>query len=424
MSLWQTSFAGGAVILLTALLRLLLLGKLPKRVFPLLWLIAALRLLLPFSVQLPVNFDLGLDRVADAASAAVSFGSAADAAGSGGIPAVIALWLAGLFLSLLWFFSGRLRCMRVFRQSLPCEDEFFLGWLEACRLRRRLELRMSDRIGSPLTYGVFKPVILLPRGLEAVDHGTLSRVLLHEYAHVRRFDSLLKPLIALAACVHWFDPLAWLMYFLACRDIELACDEYVLRLSGCRRSDYALSLIEFAERRTAAAMGSGFCRNAVEERVRAVMKFKKSSASTAACAVALVAIVAAMSFFSAGRHIGDRELWSDTAAFTDVGFGSESVFPGFVRVTDDAAEVQYVLSYGSSGLDVELGLRAADGTEYAVLCDGGSGNGSFGKLPAQDYELFVRNCGYGGCESAATSGAVGIILNGGVSSWLARQFGG
>lgn len=93
MSLLQTSFAGGAAILLTALLRLLLLGKLPKRVFPLLWLIAALRLLLPFSVQLPVNFDLGLDRVTDAASAAVSFGSAADAAGSGGIPAVIALWL-------------------------------------------------------------------------------------------------------------------------------------------------------------------------------------------------------------------------------------------------------------------------------------------------------------------------------------------
>lgn len=107
---------------------------------------------------------------------------------------------------------------------------------------------MSEGLASPLTYGLLWPVILLPADLEAGPQEALEYALLHEYVHVRRLDALAKPLFSLCLCLYWFDPLVWLMYELAGRDMELACDEAVLRRSGWRASDYALSLIALAGR--------------------------------------------------------------------------------------------------------------------------------------------------------------------------------
>ena len=148
------------------------------------------------------------------------------------------------------------------------------------------------------------------------------------------------------------------------------------------------------------------------------MRYKKKSAPAAACALLLVLLAAGAALLRADRQIGDRRLWSDTAAFSELTPGAEQSFPGFVSVTEDAAEVQYVYSYARSGLRLELGLRDAQGVEYAVAVRGGGGSGSLGKLPEGEYELFVRNAegqaegpSAGQAENWLATGAVSIILN-------------
>ena len=134
------------------------------------------------------------------------------------------------------------------------------------------------------------------------------------------------------------------------------------------------------------------------------MNFKKIFFLAASVALLAVVVVAAVSFFTPGR-----ELWADTAVFSELGPGAEAAFPGFISVTEDTREVQYVLSYGSSGLDVEFGLRAEDGEEYFVSASGGGGSGVIDGVPAGYYELFVRNAS---SYPLNVTGSVGIILSG------------
>lgn len=162
-----------------------------------------------------------------------------------------------------------------------------------------------------------------------------------------------------------------------------------------------------AELRSSLPSGTHFSDNQLEERLWSVMKIKKKSA-VAAGAVLLV-IAATLSFIIAERQVGDRSLWSETAAFSELAPGAEVAFADFVSVTKDTSEVQYVLSYGSSGMCVEFGLRAADGTEYAVSASGGGGSGTIGAVPVGSYELFVRNVS---SYPQSVTGAVGISLNG------------
>lgn len=123
-------------------------------------------------------------------------------------------------------------------------------WLRQHPLRRKIAIRQSDRISSPLSFGVLRPVILLPKKTDWTDEEALRYVLEHEFVHIRRFDSVGKLLLIAAACVHWFNPLVWAMYVLANRDLELSCDETVLRrFGGDVRGAYARVLIRMEERR-------------------------------------------------------------------------------------------------------------------------------------------------------------------------------
>ena len=125
----------------------------------------------------------------------------------------------------------------------------------------------------------------------------------HEYQHIRRFDTLRKGLLAAALCLHWFNPLVWAMYVLCNRDMELACDEAVTA-GGADRADYARTLLNLEERRGRRGLsGSHFSQNALEERIRSIMKHKRFS-SAALIAVLTVMTIAATVFASAAPEAG------------------------------------------------------------------------------------------------------------------------
>lgn len=314
MSLFQMSVAGGVLILLIVVIRALAIHRLPKTTFLALWMIAVLRLLLPFSIPLPFNIHIGLDIFSNVVQELPSGNSASTLPGDGppsydigtAVPSPATehistfeiLWLVGVLLLALYFFISYFRSMRKFRMSIPDNTPYIQNWLAAHQISRPLAVRSSDLISSPLTYGILRPVILLPKKLDRNDPVALKYVLTHEYVHIRRFDAITKILFAAVLCIHWFNPFVWVMYCLANRDIELSCDAWVIRMMGEKnRSSYALMLIKMEERRNGmSALCSHFGKNAISERIEAIMKFKRTS--ILACAFALVLVVGATTAFA------------------------------------------------------------------------------------------------------------------------------
>ncbi len=335
MSLFQMSVAGGVLILFIVVIRALAIHRLPKTTFLALWMIAALRLLLPFSIPLPFNIHIGLDVFSDVVQELPSgniastlpgdsppsydIGTAVPSPATEHISTFEILWLVGVLLLAIYFSISYFRSMRKFRMSIPDNTPYIQNWLTAHQISRPLAVRSSDLISSPLTYGILHPVILLPKKLDRNDQVALKYVLTHEYVHIRRFDAITKILFAAVLCIHWFNPFVWVMYVLANRDMELSCDAWVIRMMGAKnRSSYALMLIKMEERRNGmSALCSHFGKNAITERIEAIMKFKKTS--TIACALALVVVVGATTAFAASANTATQPEQDDTSSRTITG---------------------------------------------------------------------------------------------------------
>jgi len=298
------------MIVLAALMRLLFLHALPKRVFPLLWLAALARLLVPFpaALSLPVPAPAAVTEEAFAPLYPIVTpepqdityvprgGAAAGAERAPGLPAYQIVYLAGVAAAAMGFAVLYAVQYRRFRYAEAVTNDESRRWLHTHRLRRTLSLKTLDTIASPLTYGVFRPVILVPKTLDW-ESAEAGFALEHEYIHARRFHAAYKLLLAAALTVHWCNPAVWLLYFLANRDLELSCDEAVLRrFGGDRRGDYARALLSMEEKRGRfPALSAGFGANTAKERILSIMKYKKSSAVSILLAALLVAAAAACS---------------------------------------------------------------------------------------------------------------------------------
>lgn len=294
MNLLQMSFSGAAFIAAVTAIRAAAINRLPKKAFPILWELVLARLLIPFSI--PSAFSVytfiaafpGMKtenilpapprKPPETMSLPVPTSTAAPISVS--VPQVV--WLSGTVLCAVIFLLIYLRCLIEFRASHPVCDDYAKQWLKRHPLKRPLSLQQSDKISAPLTYGIFRPVILMPKGTDWQDTDQLQYILLHEYVHVRSFDTTKKLITILALCVHWFNPFVWIMYVLFNRDMELSCDECVIqKLGETSKSAYARILIDMEEKRSSfAPLCNGFCKNAIEERITAIMKTKKLTVIT------------------------------------------------------------------------------------------------------------------------------------------------
>lgn len=328
MTLLQMSLSGGVMILAAALVRAFALHRLPKRFFILLWTLALARLLVPFSLPTACSVYSLMGNTAPMSTAIAETvpiprtpilhegGAVPNPAVFAGSAAAMRadpwtlLWLAGMLGCGLFFAVTYVKCRRKFREALPVHDEFIEGWLTRHPLCRPVSVRQSDRIAAPLTYGILRPVILLPKSAGSADTETLRYVLAHEWVHIRRFDGLLKLALTAALCVHWFNPLVWAMVLFANRDIELACDEAVLKLLGGEaKAGYALALLRMEERKSGLSMaGSHFSRNSLEERIKAMLNRKKTSLAALLVAMVLVGGTSALFATSAKAENQDAPL--------------------------------------------------------------------------------------------------------------------
>lgn len=297
MSLLQMSFLGTVIILLIVVLRAVLINRLPKKTFLILWWIALIRLLVPFSIKSVTSIysllqsiysDINPVRTAQTTTFLPIHGNMPEIANglseamvqrTESISILSVIWLSGLLLCFGFFAVSYIKCYREFRFSLPVENDILEAWKEKHPLKRSLSIRQTETIAAPLSYGVIRPVILMPKNTEWKNIYQLRYVLEHEYVHIRRLDMLTKLIMIAAVCIHWFNPLVWVMYILFNRDLELSCDETVVRRFGMDiKSVYATALISMEEKKSGLTpLCNSFSKNAIEERIRAIMKIKKTS---------------------------------------------------------------------------------------------------------------------------------------------------
>lgn len=320
MSLINMSLVASVLIIGIVLFRSLFVHRIPKKIMTILWGIVILRLVFPTSISLPFPIGGSLMQVQPSpAYAEVAVTATTDLAQQeimefGNAEIVVltvelsegeffgkTLWiiyLAGAAIMFLGSVYLYVRDSRYFRESLP------MGELERKYLVSRMLLeekeqkylekvcfRISDRTVTPVTYGVLKPAIVFPKGIFLKEEKEVSFCLLHELVHVRNHDNLRKLIVHAVLCIHWFNPFVWVMYFLVNRDMELLCDEMAVRKCKADRQDYALALLSLAERRAAGFRTAlGFGKNAVKERILAVMSDGKTTFGGMIAAVATVAL--------------------------------------------------------------------------------------------------------------------------------------
>lgn len=310
MDLLQMSFTGAVLIIVIVVIRAVAIHRLPKKTFSVLWLLVIFRLLLPVSVPSPLSiYSLVTENnqvVSDTVvyeNKQTAFPVVTEITYENHIPDVpqnlpeesavsvwAVIWFVGMFLFAGLFSVSYIRCVREFRTSLPVKNDFITEWLDTHNLKRRIEIRQFSGISTPMTYGLFKPVILLPENMDFNDRQNLQYILYHEFVHIRHCDVVLKILATTALCVHWFNPFVWVMYILFNRDTELTCDECVIKHFGKeKRSVYAGMLISMEERKNIfAPFCNNFSKNAIEERIESIMRIKKKSVLTMALACTLV----------------------------------------------------------------------------------------------------------------------------------------
>lgn len=307
--LLQMSIAGGVLILFITACRLLALNRLPKKLFMLLWDIALLRLLLP--VNLPFSYGISTPavQIADNGLRSLTITERNLSGIHAGRPVMnieaglsrntvmafslpLLIYLLGVITFLTLFIVSYRKEHRRIQDALPLPEKTEADLRILVRLPKRVRLYVSDRLSTPLTYGILSPKIILSKVFETMDEAQFQYVLTHELVHIKRADNFRKLLMLTAVSIHWFNPAVWIMYILYNRDMELSCDEKVITLLGEQnKKDYAMALITLADRQHSLSLFSaGFVKNTVKERITAIMKYKKATILSILFAVLSVGI--------------------------------------------------------------------------------------------------------------------------------------
>ena len=269
-------------LVLAVLILRFVLKKAPKWINVLLWGIVAIRLICPFSFESPLSLipsaetiplNIGMDSTPTINSGISAINNAVNP-----IISQSNTPMAGASVNLLQITIGIYEYIWIFGMIALALYTAISYW----RLRRKVDTAVrykdnifqSENVSSPFVFGIIKPRIYLPFKMNGQD---LEHVVAHEHAHIRRKDHWWKPFGFLLLTIHWFNPLMWMAYVLLCRDIELACDEKVIKeLGNEQRGDYTQALVACSvNRRMIAACPLAFGEVSVKERVKSVMNYKK-----------------------------------------------------------------------------------------------------------------------------------------------------
>lgn len=404
------SIAAGWLILAVIALRLLL-RRAPKRFRLLLWAVVGLRLALPWSIESALSLipsaqtlpegimlerapvlDTGISSLNGAINPGFTAAFTPELGASANplqvlLPIAAALWMLGAAAMLLWALVSWLRLRKRVREAVRLEENVY-----------------ECEIASPFVLGLFRPRIYLPFSLE---NGERELVLAHERAHITAGDHIIKPLGWLLLAAHWYNPLVWLAYALFCRDIELACDERVVRgLSLSDRADYSQALLDLSRPRGGVrACPLAFGESSVKGRVKSVLSYKKPAFWLVLLAV-VVCVGAAVCFLTDPKEeaepVDDGDGGVVISARLEENFPAQVLDYAFACTEEMAEELSY------------LGLKSAELTDLSCYAEVEAPEG--GTLL-----LFRLGARFELAEPGSVAPAGGMVIEDG---WLTRPDSG
>lgn len=313
LKILNMSIAAGWLIVAVMILRLFL-KRAPKWINCLLWAVVAVRLAFPFSIESVLSLIPSAETLPEKVISGPSFdinsgitvvdstvngylddkyfegvtvptGNGSNVMGTLGV-----VWLAGVALMLVYAIVSYVGVRHRVREAVAYEGNIML----------------CDRISTPFILGVLFPKIYLPT---VMNEGDMALVLSHEKAHLKRKDHIWKPLGFVLLAVYWFNPLVWIAYILLCRDIELACDERVIKgLGEENKKSYSTALLNCSvSRPVISACPLAFGEVSVKKRIKSVLNYKKS-----AFWVVIVALIAcvllAVCFLTNPKSFSEKDL--------------------------------------------------------------------------------------------------------------------
>ena len=290
----DNAWVAGIMILVIVLIRAFM-KKMPKFIYPLLWGLVAVKLLVPFDIHssfgvlpgektieysgkenAPVIVNTGLNIVDEGANDFIinTNSPSASAEKWNYYDVCIYIWLAGIMILLIYMLISYIVVRKVTSQSVVIEKR----------------TSICDEIDSPFLLGIIRPHIFLPSGIEREKY---EYILAHENMHIKRGDHIWKTLGFLLLSVYWFNPLCWIAYYLFCKDVEFACDEKVIsRQDALWRANYCQTLLECsADSRKIMFVPLGFGEVGVKERVKKVMTYKKTKIGLAVILIIICGII-------------------------------------------------------------------------------------------------------------------------------------
>lgn len=323
LKLVNLSISASWLILAVLVLRVVL-KKAPKWVMPLLWGVVALRLVCLFSIEsalslIPSAETIPSEIVTETREPVLYEQATLDIVTNPTLPSAAevpvgvsrqqaqvdfniysVLWLAGMAALLVHALVSAGKLKRKLATAILLRDNIY----------------ESEFVDSPFVFGVVKPNIYLPMHM---DEGTAAYVIAHERAHLARRDHWWKVLGYLVLALHWFNPLVWVAYILFCRDIELACDEKVVKgLDGAARADYSQALLSCAApKRAVAACPLAFGEGNIKMRVKSALHYRKPAFWVAAAAV-LAVVIMAVCFLTNPRSERGSLVWAQKLNAADV----------------------------------------------------------------------------------------------------------
>ena len=409
LKLVNLSISASWLILAVLVLRVVL-KKAPKWVMPLLWGVVALRLVCLFSIEsalslIPSAETIPSEIVTETREPVLYEQATLDIVTNPSLPSAAevpvgvsrqqaqvdfniysVLWLAGMAALLVHALVSAGKLKRKLATAILLRDNIY----------------ESEFVDSPFVFGVVKPNIYLPMHM---DEGTAAYVIAHEHAHLARRDHWWKVLGYLVLALHWFNPLVWVAYILFCRDIELACDEKVVKgLDGAARADYSQALLSCAApKRAVAACPLAFGEGNIKTRVKSALHYKKPAFWVAAAAV-LAVVIMAVCFLTNPKSERGSLVWAQKLNAADVA-SIELYVPAEGKArqykkldTEEMAQAVELINssrgtyiekpetvYG--GLPVWFLLTMADGTVHAV----GSVVGHYLIIDGDTFDADVEN---------------------------------
>lgn len=409
LKLVNLSISASWLILAVLVLRVVL-KKAPKWVMPLLWGVVALRLVCLFSIEsalslIPSAETIPSEIVTETREPVLYEQATLDIVTNPTLPSAAevpvgvsrqqaqvdfniysVLWFAGMAALLVHALVSAGKLKRKLATAILLRDNIY----------------ESEFVDSPFVFGVVKPNIYLPMHM---DEGTAAYVIAHERAHLARRDHWWKVLGYLVLALHWFNPLVWVAYILFCRDIELACDEKVVKgLDGAARADYSQALLSCAApKRAVAACPLAFGEGNIKTRVKSALHYRKPAFWVAAAAVLAVVIVA-VCFLTNPRSERGSLVWAQKLNAADVAsielyVPAEGEARQYKKLdTEEMAQAVELInsSRGTyiekpetvyAGLPVWFLLTMADGTVHAV----GSVVGHYLIIDGDTFDADVEN---------------------------------